>query len=107
MKKAVILIVIACLGLGSGAYVAHKTQSKNLTQIFANKTQPSINGPWVINHPNWTGRLTKTGENRIVSNVNGDTATIISNQNGLLTIKWDKWGNETFKCDNKNICTLK
>ena len=107
MKKTIILLVIACLGLGCGVYVAHQTQSKNLTQIFANREKTSANGPWTVNHPSWTGKLAKTGDNRVTLDVNGDTATIISNQNGLLTVKWDKWGNETFQCNNNNICTLK
>lgn len=105
MKKTLILLVIACLGLGSGVYVAHQTKSTNLVTAFANqaKTTPTT---WTVSHPKWTGKLTKTSDNRIKSSINGDMATIISDQNGLLTIKWDRWGNETFKCDNKNVCTL-
>ena len=107
MKKILILLVIACLGLGCGVYVAHQTKSKNLVQMFAAKGKTTAPVSWTVTHPNWTGKFTKTGENRIVLNTNGDGATIISNKDGLLTVKWDRWGTETFKCDNKNSCTLK
>ena len=105
MKKTLILLVIACLGLGSGVYVAHQTNSTNLVTAFANKAKTAP-VTWMVSHPNWTGKLTKTADNRVKLDSNGDTATIISNQNGLLTVKWDRWGSETFKCDNKNVCTL-
>ena len=107
MRKTVILLVIACLGIGSGLYVAHLMQSKNMTPLFADNKKATDNGPWTVNHPSWTGKLAKTGNDRVVLDINGDTATIISNKNGVLTVKWDKWGSETFKCDSKNICTLK
>ena len=107
MKKTIILLVIACLGLGSGVYFAHHTKSQNLTQMFVSKDKTLSNGPWTINHPSWTGKLSKTAGNRVTLDINGDTATIISNKNGLLTIKWDRWGNETFQCNNQNVCTLK
>ena len=106
MKKTLILVVIACLGLGSGIYVAHQTKSSNLVQTFAERSKSIAATSWTVNHPSWTGKLTKTSNNRIKSSVNGDTATIISNKDGLLTVKWDRWGSETFKCDDKNVCTL-
>lgn len=106
MKKTLILLVIACLGLGSGIYVASKTQETNLTQIFANKEKQPLTGSWSVKHPHWSGNLVKTAENRVKLDRNGDMATIVSNQNGLLTVKWDRWGTETFKCDNNNNCTL-
>ena len=106
MKKTVILLVIACLGLGSGIYVANKTQDKNFAQTFVDKEKQLASGPWSVKHPHWTGKLIKTADNRVKLDRNGDMATIISNQNGLLTVKWDRWGKETFKCDNKNNCTL-
>ena len=107
MKKTLILLVIACLGLGSGVYVAHQTKSTNLTQILANKEKTQKVISWSVKHPHWTGKLTKTADNRVKLDRNGDMATIISNQNGLLTVKWDRWGTETFACDNNNSCTLK
>ncbi len=106
MKKVLILLVIACFGLGSGVYIAHKTQDLSLTQLFVNKEKQLAQGPWMVNHPNWTGQLTKVGEGRVKSSSNGDMASIISNKNGMLTIKWDRWGTETFKCDTQNNCTL-
>ena len=106
MRKILILLVIACLGLGSGVYVAHQTKSKNLVQMFAAKGKTTAPVSWTVNHPKWTGKFTKTGDNRIILSTNGDKATIVSNKDGLLTVKWDRWGTETFKCNDKNVCTL-
>ncbi len=106
MKRTLILLVIACLGLGSGVYVAKQTQSKNLVQMFVAKEKATAPVSWTVSHPSWSGKFTKTGENRITLSANGDTATIISNKDGLLTVKWDKWGTETFKCNAKNVCSL-
>lgn len=107
MKKTLILLVIACLGLGSGVYVAHQSQSYNLTQLFVKNTKTLTPTSWTVTHPSWSGKFTKTAENRVKLDMNGDMATIISDKEGLLTVKWDKWGTETFSCDSKNSCTLK
>ena len=106
MKKTLILLVIACLGLGSGVYVAHQTTSKNLVQMFAAKGKTTAPASWTVVHPSWTVKLAKTGDHRVTLDTNGDNASIISNKDGLLTVKWDRWGTETFKCNDKNVCTL-
>ncbi|MGN1063600.1 MAG: hypothetical protein ACI4QM_04690, partial [Alphaproteobacteria bacterium] len=97
MKKIVILAVIACLGLGAGIYTAKKTQNINLATLFksAEKQEAQAIKAWNVVHPSWKGQLVKKGENRVRSLVNGDMATIISDKNGILTVKWDKWGSES------------
>lgn len=106
MKKFIILATIACLGLGAGIYTAKMTQDGSLSQLFT-KNDAMQTGPWKVKHPHWAGNLIKNGENRVRLDANGDWATIISNKDGLITVKWDRWGTETFKCNDQNDCTLK
>lgn len=107
MKKVLTLLVIACLGVGAGIYTAKKTQNINFEDWFKKQEQKEqVAGPWDIVHPHWKGQLIVTNGNRVRLQVNGDMATIISNKDGVLTIKWDKWGRESFKCNDKNSCTL-
>ena len=106
MKKVIILAVIACLGLGTGVFFATKIQDGTISQIISGNDVLQ-SGPWNVKHPKWSGTLVKNGKNRLRSNVNGDTATIISAKNGVLTVKWDRWGTESFKCNTQNSCTLK
>lgn len=102
MKKLLLILIVAALGVGAGMYVASKTDSLPIKEWVSVKTQQ----PWDITHPSWKGKLIPDGENRAYLNINGDYATIISYENGILTVKWDNWGTEKFKCDANNKCTL-
>lgn len=102
MKKLLLILIIAALGVGGGMYLASKTDSLPVQEWVKAKTEKS----WNITHPKWQGTLTSEGQNRAYLNINGDYATIVSNENGILTVKWDNWGTESFKCDAQNNCTL-
>ncbi len=104
MKKIAVLAIVACLGLGAGIYTAMKTNEVDFSKVAANQQQFES---WNVKHTHWVGRVKQTAKDRVRSDLNGDMATIISNKNGLLTVKWDRWGTETFECNDKNMCTLK
>lgn len=60
---------------------------------------------WEFKQPYWTDQIGVVG-NRI-KRVHAGAATILSQENNEITVKWDDWGQETFVCDENNICTLK
>ncbi len=102
-KKILITVAVACLGLGAGIYTAaHMDGFSKVPSLKKEKNQT-----WEVTHPYWTGTFIKEGDNRIYLTTTGDYATIISDENGILTVKWDNWGTESFACDQDHKCALK
>lgn len=99
MKKVILILIVAALGISGGVYLASKT---DMTQNQAQVQEQT----WNVTHPRWKGKLILESPNRVYLNINGDYATIISNENGVLAVKWDNWGTESFACDTQNNCTL-
>ncbi len=55
----------------------------------------------LLKHPYWTDFIEIDGEN--VSRPNGDKAVILSNKDGKVTLKWEKWDVEIYqKTDDQN-----
>lgn len=102
-KKIIILLIIACLGAGAGVYTASKTKNFSFSSLF--KGTPEEPTEWAVTHPSWQGNLILEGKDRVYLDVNGDYATILSNKDGILTVKWDNWGTESFQCNDQNQCT--
>ncbi len=89
--------------------MAHKNQSLNyLSQPVFNQiikeTCPPDTAEKVI-HPRWTDVFVFE-EKRVYRHQNKDYATIMKKTDNVLTIKWDKWGTETFE-KKDNIWYLK
>lgn len=104
-KQLITLCAVACLGLGSGIYAAHSIYNIDLSDIVNNDTRIE-QLVWDVKHSNWSGKLIQLSDNRVQLDINGDMATIMSNENNVLTVKWDNWGTETFKCDTQHSCVL-
>ncbi len=52
----------------------------------------------VFEHPQWSSDMILEGDNRIYrANSPGEQATIIERTPTSFTIKWDRWGTETFE----------
>ena len=102
-KKILITVAVTCLGLGAGMYTA--AHMDNFPKVLPQKKEKPKT--WEVSHPNWTGTFIKEGDNRIYLTTTGDYATIVSDENGILTVKWDNWGTESFACDQDLKCTFK
>ena len=51
---------------------------------------------WTFQHAAWKDTLVETGKNRLCRQGNNDCATVIRRSPELLTLRWDKWGEESF-----------
>lgn len=60
---------------------------------------------YYIWHPHWADIFVFNSATRVHRSADpSQTATLISNKDNILTIKWDKWGTERFLCDAHKSC---
>lgn len=104
-KNLLIALVVACLGTGAGIYTAQQTDMFSVTTKVKEWLHISPK-TYYVKHPSWTGTFTRVDDNRIYLDFSESYATILSEKDGILTVKWDKWGTESFKCTANNKCTF-
>lgn len=63
-------------------------------------------GAYYLVHPNWQDYLIPAKDKTKVARESNDTqtATILSLENDIITLKWDGWGIERFKCNANKRC---
>lgn len=87
---------------------ANKTKhllDETLLQRKLDEDCKNYSNDYIISHPNWTDHFIFDSDKRLRrANNPSQTATLISNQDGILMIKWDNWGTESFSCDSYKSC---
>ena len=103
MKKQLILFIILLIMLIAilvGYTVAKKNYDPLQRLVFeTSQKQEDMITPIQFQHPDWTDTMILEGNNRMYRESILDYATIIEKTPDSYTIKWDKWGTETFKKD--------
>lgn len=103
MKKQLMLFIILLIMLIAiliGYTIAKKNYDPLQRLIFeTNQKQIDMTIPVQFQHPDWTDTMILEGNNRMYRESILDYATIIERTPDSYTIKWDKWGTETFKKD--------